>query len=144
MLHDLRWSLISVRVPVMHDQVVLFNRDGEPCTDVVKFNPWHRNVTCGNGGLSSAVAESIDSPCTDVPHLSIGAQSMALDSTVLPVAWFGGKIGETGLASPVSCVFDVFSTSTQPAADAEQGLGRFQSAVVPPHVSRLFILSDCK
>lgn len=30
-----------------HGQVVLFNRDGEPCTDVAKFNPWHRNVTCG-------------------------------------------------------------------------------------------------
>jgi hypothetical protein len=30
-------------------QVVLFNRDGQPCTDIsqAKFNPWHRNITCG-------------------------------------------------------------------------------------------------
>ena len=132
-----------------HDQVVLFNRDGEPCTDTVKFNPWHRNVTCGNGGVKCAVAEPIDSPCTDVPHLSVGAQSMALDYSVLPAAWFGTKVGEADLSSPVSClVFDVFSNSTQPAADVGQSLGRFQSAElemwIPPHGSRLFILSDCK
>ncbi len=75
---------------------------------------------------------------------------MALDYSVLPSAWFGGEAGEERvLASPVSClVFDVFSNSTQPAADAGHSLGRFHSAelelVVPPHGSRLFILSDCK
>ena len=49
-------------------QVVLFNRDGEPCTDVAKFNPWHRNVTCGvNGGTKCAVAEPFDSPYAKMP-----------------------------------------------------------------------------
>lgn len=78
---------------------------------------------------------------------------MVLDYSVIPAEWFGGKgradVRQQELASPVSClVFDVFSNSTQPTADAGQSLGRFQSAElvfkVPPHGSRLFVLSDCK
>ena len=58
-------------------------------------------------------------------------------------------VGRQAQASPVSClVFDVFSESTQPAADVGRSLGRFQSGEleleVPPHGSRLFILSECK
>ena len=130
--------------------MVLFNRDGEPCTDVAKFNPWHRNVTCGvNGGVKCAVAVPIDSPCTDVPHLSVGAQNMTLDYSVMPASWFG-DLSATGSRStpPSECdVFDVFSASTQPAANAGRSIGRLKSRElrqeVPPHGSRLFILSDC-
>ena len=25
------------------------------CTDAAKFNPWHRNVACGNGGFACSV-----------------------------------------------------------------------------------------
>ena len=33
----------------------------------------------------------MDSPCTDVAALSVGAQNMTMDYSVLPAAWFGGK-----------------------------------------------------
>ena len=88
------------------------------------------------------MAVSIDSPCTDVPHLSVGAQNITLDYSTMPAAWFGlGSVGECD-------VFDVFGTSTQPAKDVGKSLGRFTSAElvqeVPPHGSRLFVLSGCK
>ena len=45
-------------------------------------------------------------------------------------------------------VFDVFGTSTQPANDAGKSIGRFSNAElleeVPPHGSRLLILSGCR
>ena len=43
-----------------------------------------------------AVGSSIDSPCTDVPHLSVGAQNMTLDYSVMPAAWFGGNVRTDG------------------------------------------------
>eukprot|EP00037_Helgoeca_nana_P030409 m.375513 g.375513 ORF g.375513 m.375513 type:complete len:174 (-) comp28183_c3_seq11:110-631(-) len=120
--------------------VVMFNRDGEPCTDVAKYNPWHRDVACGNGGFQCDVSDPIDAPCTDVPHLSTGQQAMTLDYTVLPVAWFGA---DSSAAVVTECdVFDVFAT-----ARVGQSLGRFPSrgfsAVIPPHGSRFLILANC-
>ena len=62
-----------------------------------------------------------------MPHLSVGAQNMTLAYSVMPAAWFGdafaarvGGGGDAfGLTPPSECdVFDVFSESTQPAADA--------------------------
>jgi hypothetical protein len=76
--------------------VVLFNRDGEACTDAAKFNPWHRNVSCGNGGFKCSVDQPIDSPCTDDPTLSTGAQHMTLDFSLLPPAWLGVDSGGEG------------------------------------------------
>ena len=32
---------------------------GDPCTDAAKWNPWHRNVTCGDGGFRCSVAVPI-------------------------------------------------------------------------------------
>ena len=77
----------------------------------------------------------MDAPCTDVPHLSTGSQTMTLDFAVLPSAWLGGDVAECD-------VFDVF-------ADRARGqfLGRFAnrafSVVVAPHGSRFLILSNC-
>jgi hypothetical protein len=129
--------------------VVLFNRDGDPCTSEAKFNPWHRNVSCGSNGFRCSVAEPIDSPCTDAPHLSVGAQNMTLDYAVINASWFG--LGNAQVGEPnkliVCDVYDVFTASTQPKAQAGHTLGRFASrtwsAVVPPHGSRFLILSNC-
>jgi hypothetical protein len=64
---------------------------------------------------------------------------MSLDYSVLPAAWFGGKNTECD-------IFDIFTTSDQPTTDGKD-LGRFKSgawsALIPPHGSRFFILSNC-
>jgi hypothetical protein len=121
----------------MHGPTCIFWANLTPCS--LKWNPWHRNVTCGNGGFRCAVAAPIDAPCTDVAALSIGAQNMTLDFSALPSAWLGGTRTECD-------VFGVFTTPTQPAAKGV-ALGRFKSAaftaLVPPHGSRFLILSNC-
>jgi len=127
--------------PLANDSaaVVLFNRRGEPCTASAKFNPWHRNVTCGNGGFKCSVNEPIDAPCDDVPALSMGAQNMSLDYSVLP-SWLGDGASNADLECDL---FDVFATAAQGKA-----LGRFRSrqfnALVPPHGSRFLVVSNCE
>ena len=115
----------------------------QACTAAAKFNPWHRNVSCGNGGFKCSVDQPIDSPCTDDPALSTGAQQMILDFALLPPRWLGltgdGDIGHRGAVTECS-IFDVFDTPGR-----GRRLGRFKSrelsAVIPPHGSRFLILS---
>ena len=67
---------------------------------------------------------------------------MTLDYSVMPAAWFGdafaARVGGGGdaLTAPSECdVFDVFSESTQPAADA--GMWRqFSQRMTIPRLSR--------
>lgn len=113
------------------------------CTNETKFNPWHRDVKCGNGGSTCAVNETIDAPCTDDPKLSVGAQPIALDYRKLPSAWFGGAVTGTAAEAMACDVFDVYATPGE-----GKHLGRFKSGehapTVPPHGVILLRLSNCK
>ena len=138
--------------------VVLFNRDGDACTNATKYNPYHRNVTCGKPGGSKCCTsdgDPMDAPCTDDPELSTGAQVMALDYSVLPMAWFSRTSGSTpamlssdgakssAILNDMQCdVFDIFATAAKGKALGRYHSGGF-SALVPPHGCRFLRVSNC-
>ena len=91
-------------------------------------------------------SDAILAPCDDNATASYGAQSIALDLSLLPRSWLA--LAPVAAAAPeggdvVSCdVFDILAT---PRAGAS--LGRHASdgwaPVVPPHGVRFVRLSNC-
>ncbi len=113
--------------------VVVLNQNGlplvaEPGSCSGPYSEW-----CG----ACNTFHPIDTPCDDNATISIGAQTIVLDFSIIPSAWIAPVKGAVSECE----VFDIFATPQHGTS-----LGRMQKFVaqdLPPHGSRFLLVRNC-